>query len=232
MRVGVMFGNIHSERDLGLVMSEKSIGAPEVRTNYIDVPMRDGLLDFTESITGKVKYKSRAISLVFYMLGDKNLFVSNISKIENYLHGKRLKVIFDDDPAYYYDARLSVNEWISDRNAGKVVIEGTAEPYKLDIQSSAEDWLWDPLDFEDGVIRELNSISVNGTATVTLIGSARESCPEFTASAAMTVTYKEKSYNLPKGSTKVYEILVEDGENVLTFKGNGTVSIDYRGGSL
>ena len=57
-------------------------------------------------------------------------------------------------------------------------------------------------------------------------------CPMITVSKDMTVTFEGNTYNLKTGTNKIYEILISEGENTLTFTGTGTVSIDYTGGSL
>lgn len=44
--------------EYGLLLASKSISLPEVRTNMIDVPGRDGLLDASEVLTGEVTYKT------------------------------------------------------------------------------------------------------------------------------------------------------------------------------
>ena len=48
----------------------------------------------------------------------------------------------------------------------------------------------------------------------------------------MTVSYNGTTYNLPKGKSQSPDLLLGEGDNVLVFKGNGIVSVDYRGGSL
>ena len=48
----------------------------------------------------------------------------------------------------------------------------------------------------------------------------------------MTVTYKGNSYQLSDGTNRVVSIDLPEGDNILTFTGSGTVSVDYRGGRL
>lgn len=45
--------------------------------------------------------------------------------------GKMLDIILDDDPAYFYRGRVTINEWKSNSNIGEIVIEVDAEPYKM-----------------------------------------------------------------------------------------------------
>ena len=106
------------------------------------------------------------------------------------------------------------------------------EPYKYEINSSLEDWLWDPFSFETGVIREYKDLVVNGTLWVTISGLRKVQNLKVTSSAAMTVTFENKDYTVPKGTSELLEVRLIQGENYLLFTGNGIISIDYRGGSL
>ena len=55
---------------------------------------------------------------------------------------------------------------------------------------------------------------------------------ELESSADMTVTYKNKTYDIKAGTNKIYGIEIVNGANELIFKGTGTITIHYRGGSL
>ena len=48
----------------------------------------------------------------------------------------------------------------------------------------------------------------------------------------MNVSYLGNIYQLASGETVVPDIFIGEGNHVLTFIGSGTVSVDYRGGSL
>lgn len=228
----VMIGDKHSFNDLGLLLTSKVISPPKPKLNLLSVPLRDGCIDLTESVTDIIKYDDRKIEMNFKMIGLAETWVQRISEIYNYIHGQKLKIIFDDDLAFYYIGRLEVNDWLSEKNKGTLVIEATVEPFKYDIVSSAVDWEWDVFDFEDGIINETGELIVNGTREITLVCRKKRMFPTFIASAAMTVEFEGEVHSLKAGSQKVYGILLSEGNNVLTFKGNGTVSIDYIGGSL
>lgn len=229
---GVTIGDKHSYLDFGLILSSQVISPPEPKLNLVEVPMRNGSIDLTETLSGEVKYEDRKITLTFSVIDPRRTWAYQISKIQNYLHGQRMKIIFDEDKAFYYIGRVSVNTWTSNQGIGKLVLTCTVDPFKYDISSSSEDWLWDPFDFEVGIINETKDISVSGTATVTLIGRSKGNVPVFTASEAMTLTFEGTDYELQQGSQKFYELLLKEGENELTFTGNGTITIDYTGGSL
>lgn len=228
---GVTIGDKHNYRDWGIILSSKTISPPEPQTNKIDVPMRDGAIDLTESLTDDVKFKDRNITLNFTVL-DRSTWTAKVSEIQNYLHGKRLKIVFDDDLAFYYVGRISVNKWETNKNIGSLVIECEVEPFKYDMISSAVEWEWDIFDFENGIINEMGELIVNGETTISLICRRKRMFPIFTASAPMTVKYDDETFNLAAGKQKLYGVFLCEGVNELTFNGNGTVSIDYVGGSL
>lgn len=229
---GVMIGEKHSYNDFGLILSSKVISPPEPQLKSVVVPLRDGSIDLTESLTDDVKYNDRKITLTFSVIDPINTWTAKISDIENYLHGKRLHIIFDDDAAFYYVGRVSVNKWTSSKTIGTLVLDCIAEPYKYDILASTDDWLWDSFDFEDGVINETYEIAVEGSVDVNIYGRRKKICPVIISSAAMSVTYEGNTYSIKAGTQKVYDILLHEGENVLTFTGNGVVTVEYRGGSL
>lgn len=230
--IGVLIGEKHTYNDWGLILTSKAISPPAPQLHMVSVPMRDGSIDLTETLTEDVKYSDRTITLNFAVVDPRNTWTSKISEIANYLHGKRFRIVCDDDVAFYYVGRVEINNWASDSRIGNLVIECTVEPFKYDLQSSAVDWEWDVFDFEDGIINETGELIVDGTRDITLICRRKRMFPTFTASSAMTVTFDGETYNLKAGSQKVYDIFFCEGENQLTFKGNGTISIDYIGGSL
>ena len=227
--IGVTFGDKHSFDDFGIYLTSKTINPPEPQTNTISVPLRDGSIDLTESLTNDVKYNDRKINMTFSVIHPMEQWSDKVSEIENYLHGKRMKVVFDDDQNFYYMGRLKVNEWSSQKSIGKLVIECIADPYKYDVQG---DWLWDPFDFENDCISESENIIVSGSTSVVIVGKRKKTYPTITASAAMSVSYNGTTYNIIEGINKLYEMILDEGENTLTFNGSGSVLIEYTGGSL
>ena len=92
-------------------------------------------------------------------------------------------------------------------------------------------WLWDVFSFVNGIIH-VNEVKVSGSKKVNLINRVKIVSPTFTCSTAMKVTHEGNTYSLPAGETTVYDIRLQEGDNYVTFTGNGTVKISYRGGSL
>lgn len=228
---GVRFGNYHSYEDFGLILSSKTISFPKPKTETVNVPHMNGVIDLTDAFDDDVKFENRKLQFKFTLLGKYGDFSSNLTRISDIIHGQVFKIILDDDSTYYYEGRVSLNEFKTDKRTATIVFDCDVYPFKTDINSEAENWLWDTFSFVDGVIYK-NILSVDGTRTETYVGGREVVVPEFVCSSAMTVTFKSETYNLKAGSNKMYGIRFIEGDNVLTFNGTGTVAVKYRRGVL
>ena len=230
---GVSFDDIHTFERWELILSHTDISFPEPKKEKVDIPGADGELDFSKSLTGDIKYKNRIITFTFVTTKKYDLWKSLLSDIANYLHGQNFeKIILDEDQNFYYKGQAEVNEFKSDKSIGTIVIECDVEPYKYDIFSSDEDWEWDPFDFETGIINETKDLAVNGELEVTLLCRRMKVVPKFVCENPLQLIFNDTTYNLPAGESFHPDIETEDGENIFNFIGNGTVTIEYRGGSL
>lgn len=236
---GVTFANKHSYKDWKLITkSRPEIGSPSPKTNYIDIPEADGKLDLTESLSGEVKYDNRKITLEFTVIEARERWTSIYSTIMNYLHGQKVRLILDEDPNHYYWGRFEIDEWKSDKRTSTLTITGDVDPYKYDLFSSLEDWKWDTFNFETDVIREYKNIEVDGQRSFVVHGSRMSYVPSFivhsTDGQGMKVRwYNSQVYDLQDGTNRIVNIVIKgESGTTLTFEGHGTVSIDYKGGSL
>lgn len=233
----ITFGNKNTWDDWFLIPSSRPVfNPPEPKTSYLEIPGADGLLDLTTVLTGDVRYGSRNGSLEFIVDNGHKEWYELYSDISDYLHGQKMKAILEDDPTYYYEGRFTVNQWKSDKMHSLITIDYVVDPYKLELFSGIEDWLWDSFNFETGIIREYSKLVVDGTLSFYLEASRKPVVPSFIVESAdgngLTVTYNGSTYNLKDGENRVINIELGKGTHLLLFKGNGSVSIDYRGGRL
>jgi len=164
------------------------------------------------------------------MLGDNRDIHGKYSEVMNALHGKEFsEIVFDDDGNYYYTGRVSATVLSSEPLKGIITVQCIVDPYKYDF---GDDWLWDPFSFETGIINEMNSLTVNGTLDVTYIGQRKKYTPTITVTSEMTVSFEGRSYSLASGRNRIHDIRFREGINLLTFNGNGIVTIENKGGSL
>lgn len=217
-------------QDLGLALESKEIGLPSIQTKSVSIPLRDGNLDLTNVLSNRVHYGNRKIKLNMNSIANNQL--EKMSDVANKLHGQKVHIIFDDDINYFYNGRLDLSSFKTNRKGGEYVIEADCDPFKYTVESSADDWLWDPFDFEYGYINELKDIVVSGSKEIVLIADEQLSFASITTDAQVTVTYGTQSVLCAAGTTSLYEFEFEPGENTITITGNATITISYRGARL
>ena len=229
----IQIGEYSLSSKWGLRLLDLEPGSPEADIKLKEIPGRNGDLDITEAQTGYTTYKNTSMKLTFdFVDGDYGTWLRKGSEIFNALHGKREKVILGNEKTFYYEGRISVNTNKINKQFSKIEIEVNRDPYKYEKYSSTEDWPWDDFSFEDGIISEYKDLAVSGSLELHIPGRSMPVIPEFECSASMSVTHNEKTFSLPVGRSKAPDLLLMEGDNVLTFSGNGTVSVEYRGGSL
>ncbi len=229
----------HTLDDWGLAIGNNNyIGEPEQETNYVDIPGTNIFLDLSESLTGAPVYKSRSMNITLGGIRERMAWDGIISDLRNKIHGRECKVIFDNDISHYWKGRVYIEGFDRVRELGTLQMNmPKTEAYKYDVQSSAEDWLWDTFDFEYGVIRTIETQYVNGETKIEIPEGTMLTVPVFMvegiASSEFTVSDGLNTFNLINGKNRFPRLKV-CGENPVTlvFKGRGQVQIDYRGGSL
>ena len=142
--------------DWHLIPSSRPVVAQAgVVTSFVDIPGRkDGPLDMSEYLTGKAVYGQRSGSFEFYVDNDHEYWETIRMKIAKYLHGQRMKMCLEDDPAYYYEGRFSLNNFVSEAVCSKVTINYVVGPYKYMV-AGGQNWLWDPFNFELDNVEEI-----------------------------------------------------------------------------
>lgn len=229
----ITIGKMNTWDDWHLVPTSRPLVVPPpVKTHFIEIPGRDGVLELSQAIYGKPLYSNRSGSWEFMILQPWDVqkcfepeeWYERYSTIMNYIHGKELDVILDDEPDFYYTGRLSVESWSSQKDWSTITINYNFEPYKKEIGSSAARWLWDPFVF--GTETSYANIQVSGSRTVDYIEEAGLTIPVIDCSAAnMTVTYNNTTHNLSEGRNIVSAISMQPGVNTFVFGGTGKVTI-------
>lgn len=227
--------SVHSFRDLGLLpAAPPNFGYAEPEIVRVPIPGASGSLDLSDTLTGYTAYRDRMPELLFYLPGTERQRETLRAKTAAALHGRLVQIVPDESPDGYWYGRLQVEAPVHDSAADTLTVSGYLDPYKYDRRRTDQDWLWDPFNFETGVIREYGSLTVDGSLTVTVVSSPIGGCPTFITSAAMTVTYDGTTYSLPAGSSAVdaIELPHSETEVTFTFAGTGTVAIRFRAGWL
>ena len=220
-------------------ISKAVIPPPSVKTRQVDLPGIHGALDLTTVMTGYPMYNTRTGSLSYILAPGFEHWETVKSDIMNYLQGRTVKLYLDDDPGFYYQGIVWVNELKSDARVNSLSISYNLYPFKKEIVMSDEDWLWDPFNFENGVIRSYNQVSVNGSLTIDINDCTEPVTPSITVSSAMTISHtytfkgisRTDTYSVSSG-TSVPGFTIRPGNNQFVISGNGTITFSYRGGRL
>lgn len=206
----------HTANDWGLVMSEKVIGTPAVKERIVDLADRDGVLDFTESLTGVPAYETRELSFTFEYLDSLDDWPEIILDIRNFLHGRRLKVFEPDDPDYYYIGRVSVG----DPSSGLVKV--------FSVTVKADTWKY-PITGETTVTE-----AVTASKAIVLPNSWRPVCPTITTTGAVTFEFGGVNYSIAgAGTFRFPKFRLSYGSNVVTIvSGSGEITFTYQEGAI
>lgn len=213
---GITFGSFHTYNDFNLILSGKEIEAPAVKEKRVEIEGADSDLDLTDFF-GEPKYSNARHKFSFTTVCKGTEFLSAFSAIKNALHGKKMRVILDDDPSFFYVGRIFVSKFTDERNIGILQIEADCEPYKYKLQPT------------------IMSVTVNGTQAVSLTNTRKRAVPEVVIDTAgsMRLEYQGSNiWDLGSGSYTLPELELVEGENIVTVTGTGTVTFTYREGAL
>ena len=205
---GVKFGNQHSWNDFSLILSEKKIGSPSPKTETIDIPGGDGVLDLTEFF-GEVRYNNRPLEFVFSTKVPQSEFLALFSRVQNALHGQKMRIVLDDEPEWFYVGRITVSEWKSDKAIGKLTIDCDCEPYKTKINETV-------------IFAE-----VTEETTVILPNSKKRVVPTIDITGTVNLTYGVNFYALSEGRYDLPAVILENGNNSILLSGTGTAMFSY-----
>lgn len=150
MHHSITFGNKNTWTDWHLVPSSRPIiSAPSPKVQYVDIPGADGSIDLTESLAGRPVFSDREGNIEFIILNDYNIEgyeydpMALYSEIMQYLHGRYLRMVLEDDPNYYYEGRFSIESWTPGEHNSTISITYRLSPYKYRIVNAI---VYDPTD--------------------------------------------------------------------------------------
>ena len=210
----IRFGTKWAHADYDLIVAPYAIPMPEPQTNFAEIPGRDGALDLSEAF-GTVRYADRVIPLTLYARAP---FDATLSAFAADVHGRRMNVIFDRDPTYYFDTRITLED--VERHAGycELSLKCRAKPYKLE-------------HFETTI-----TVLPVDNATVTLTNARMPVVPVITVSAGMTLAFTIAglvyTINLSAGTHVVPSLVLMEGDTEVEITGTGSITFTYRKGAL
>ena len=143
----IVRGN-HSFHNYGLYPVEIRIEPPDVNTSGLYIPGMDGKLDTTDTLDGVVHFKNRKAEFKFKQINAKTKWIDTYHLLMRDLHGKKRKILLDEDDIGYYEGRFTVEKPSIKKTGAQVVayftIKGDLKPYQYDHFSTGQDARFDP----------------------------------------------------------------------------------------
>lgn len=212
---GVKYGDYHTYDEFSLILTGKNLSTPSVKQYVVQLDGADGVLDLTEYF-GRINYENRKLTCTFETDLRGQEYYDTFDDLINKLQGRTMQIHLDEDPYFYLEGRIKINEFKSNEKIGKVVIEAECKPYK----------------FENIITR--NEFVVNGTEKEIVLRNLTRKTEveiEVITSSNISVEYKDTTYSLGSGNY-ISDFLLDEGNNVLKINGNGTIAFNFRRGKL
>ena len=212
---GITLLGHHSYNDFHLLLTKKEIGAPAVKVKKIDIEGADSALDLTDFF-GEPKYEDVMLKFEFRTLVAQSDFLNLFSTIKNAIHGKKGRIVLDDDPSFYYIGRCHVSSFTNEKNVGTVSIECDCEPWKYKMDATVKQF------------------TITDSATVTLPNSKKRTVPEVLIDTAtsLNLVYGYNIWDLGSGVYVLPDLELLAGNNTVTVTGTGTITFTYQEASL
>lgn len=217
----IKFGNYKSFDDLYLVLTSKEIGSPKIKSYKVNIEGGDGVLDYTDFFGG-THYDNLTLKFEFNTVVQPALeYFSQVKKI---LHGKKMQIVLDDDPNFYYIGRLSVSSLKNKKNINNLTITCDCDPYKYK--------------------KDITVVTtvISGVTKIILSNMEKKVVPTITSSATMRFDFPFEdhfaSVQHTAGTFKIPEMELVEGNNeievYLTESGatTGTVTFSYQEGGF
>lgn len=214
----------------GVSLIGRTISTPSKKKIKEDIPFMNGFYDFsTVGSNGEIVYNPREINLIFAINAiDKEHLQLKYSQIMEWLLDTgQQQLIFDDIPDFYFLAEVEEASSLEEvYKFGKLEIKFVAEPFKYGVNLEGADF-WDTFNFEIDVLQD-TEFDVVETKTVNIINVGRSVMPTINVDAAMTVAFNSKTYNLAAGDNKLYDFMLQNGDNSITINGTGHIKFIFR----
>lgn len=231
MYFSVNIGSKNTWKDWGLASATRLyVSPPDVKTEYVDISVMNGSLDFTDSISEEERYKERSGEWEFIVQSKKS-WATVFSQVSNYCNGKRRRIVLEDDSEHFYLGRVWVNNWKTEKIFSRIVLNYKVDPFKYtntDFDYSDEhDWAWNEL-FNNTIYYGTFKAYTYGTFRTIINPRGREIHMEVTVSGQTKVRLDGFLYNMSGGSSRTF--ILQPGETSACFKGIGgdsTVHIRY-----
>lgn len=127
--------------------SRPDVNLPSMRTNYVDIPGRNGQLDLSDYLTGGPTYEDRTGSWEFIVVSeyegkiiDSRPWIERKNEIVDFLNGSEIFVNLENIDHYHYRGRVFVDSggWKTGQSFSTITLSYKLRPFKYDNDTGEE----------------------------------------------------------------------------------------------
>ena len=214
----MIFGSYDTDINGLWTLTEWELEPAQPVINMVDVPGRvSGPLDMSTVLTdGEPRFGSRTLVATFESSeGDRLARKARVDTMVNWLTGWRMNIVLPDDPSRYLVGRITVEPLYNDLAHASVQVTAVCEPW---LYNSAE------------TVVELTAATDEQTETLANPGR-KTVVPllEITGEgASVLIKFGAYSWALGPGTYQLPDLVLPQGDHLLTYSGTGSVKLTYR----
>ena len=175
----------------------------------MDIAGGDSDIDLTEAVGG-VAFGDGQIDFKFTLFDRRQA-----ERMKNDLHGRRLRIVLEREPDFYYDGRVKCTKCGQEGTLHGLLMEAKIKPYKREKRATVQ-------------VEKASA----AWKDVILVNSRMPVMPEITVEGKAVLSYEGGRYAMESGVYRVPELTLYEGRNHLRLQGSGTVKFEYRKGEL
>lgn len=126
-------------RSYGMIQERKDIGLPEPQTYTVEVPGRDGVLNLSKALNGRISYRNRELVFRYLISGSRDEIDACIHDL-SMLQGQHVYIFDNEGDIWYYDAYITI-EITREPAYAIAVITADAQPYQYRFINTVEEFM-------------------------------------------------------------------------------------------
>ena len=144
------------------------------------------------------------------------------SELLAFMQGRFMRIVLEDDPLYYYEGRLHISSWKSNKNNSTITIDYDLSPFKYETKNAVNGYLISERNLSGNVYYYADE----STKVLEMIAE----CENITGSG-IKAYIDGSSYQCHEG-INLLPTLQCDGSGSIRLNGTGKITVKYRKGRL
>ena len=213
----VIFGSYDTHLNGPWTLTGLELTPAEHRTQFVEVPGRDGELDLSTALTdGAPRYGNRNLTATFERSDGTRLErEAAINAMVNWLDGWRMDIRLPDDELHYISGRVHVAKNYNDPAHAAITVTAVCDPWRYNNHETVLSMTAgaDPVE-----ARLTNAGRRTVVPTLRITGEG----------ASVLLVYGAYSWALGAGEYQLPDLIVPQGGITVTYSGTGELSFTYR----